>query len=70
MKDESASTGLAECDSSALIGGVGVVWLVVNKKRVDKEGYPALWRALAAFACHSPGQSLGEVAKRPRVGAA
>ena len=50
MKDESASTGLAERES-ALIGGVGVVWFVVNRKRVDKEGYPALRRALAAFAC-------------------
>ena len=48
----------------------GFVVVVVECKRVVKEGYPALWRVLAAFACVSPGQSLGEVARRPGVGAA
>ena len=47
-----------------------LVVVCVECKRVVEEVYPALWRALAAFACHSPGQSLREVAKRPRVGAA
>ena len=53
MKDESASTGLAE-RGSASIGGVGVVWFVVNEKGLIRKvilPFGVLWRLLLVHSC-------------------
>ena len=39
---------------------------MLNEKRVDKEGYPALWRALAALLVFELGPEPREGSKAPR----